>query len=228
MQLRESLRNTASNSSSPNREYGWGIINALNAMYYYPIPVQFLNFSSSIQGKKVHLQWKTASEKNDSGFEVQRSLDQKGWVKVSFVRGAGTSTVTNSYSLDDIPGKLDKYYYRLKQIDFDGTFIYSNTISVDLTKNIDLSLSQNYPNPFNPETEISYTLPASGQVALQLYSTAGEKIREIFSGYQEKGEYSLRMALTDLASGIYFYQLIFTDQLYNTTTTLTKKLVLLR
>ena len=125
------------------------------------IPVELISFTVDVDGNCVRLNWKTSTETNNQGFEVQRASSEtisvKGWEKIGFVEGNGTTTEQNAYFFIDKDLTANKYQYRLKQIDFDGTYNFSNVIEVEVSIPIRFSLEQNYPNPFNPTTKIKFT-----------------------------------------------------------------------
>jgi hypothetical protein len=176
------------------------------------IPVELASFSASVNNSSVILNWITSSELNNSGFEIERasfstSPRQEGWEKIGFVEGNGTTTETNHYSFEDKNLSSGKYSYRLKQIDFNGTFEYSDVIEVKMSIPSSFSLSQNYPNPFNPSTVIEYSIPADGFVSLTIYNTIGQEVSTLVSEQQTAGNYSISFSADRLPSGLYFYSL---------------------
>ncbi|MBK7629356.1 MAG: hypothetical protein IPJ23_01245 [Ignavibacteriales bacterium] len=156
------LRSTATQSSSPDNLYGWGIINALSAINLVVVPVELTMFSGVFEDGKVNLQWITATELNNFGFEIERRDDYSVYEKIGFVNGNGTSTNRVTYNFLDQNLSSNRYYYRLKQLDFDGSFEYSSEVAVDIITLNDFKLFQNYPNPFNPTTNIKYFVPSQG------------------------------------------------------------------
>ncbi len=130
--------------------------------------------------------------------------------------------LTKNYSFIDESISLGKYSYRLKQIDNDGTFEFSNAIEVDLGIPTEFSLSQNYPNPFNPMTKIQYTLPVDAQVTLQIYSITGELLESLVSSYQTSGSYTIDFDGSNYASGTYIYRLVANDFVQTKKMTLVK------
>ncbi len=139
------------------------LINGVTYGTLYPLPVELLSFSSSVIDNDVTLNWTTATETNNSGFQIERreTKNEKSeeWKSIVFVNGNGTTTEPQTYSFKDENLSAGKYQYRLKQIDFDGTFEYSNIVEVEILPPAKFSLEQNYPNPFNPHTFIRDNIP---------------------------------------------------------------------
>jgi len=171
------------------------------------IPVELVSFSSSVSGNDVSLSWITATEVNNSHFEIQRSSNGVGFARIGIIEGKGTSTETSYYSFEDEALNAGHYYYRLKQVDYNGSFEFSNVIEADIVTVNSFDLSQNYPNPFNPSTTINFSISNSGLVSLKVYDVMGNEIAEIF--YQEiaAGSHSIEFNAAGLASGTYFYKL---------------------
>ena len=169
------------------------------------LPVELVSFNAKVVGAQVQLSWSTATETNNAGFEIQRSIDNKEFVTIGYVEGKGTITERQTYSyVDNVSGR--NFYYRLKQVDFNGSFKYSNIIEVK-TVPAKFGLFQNYPNPFNPTTKIQYSIPQSGYISLKVFNMLGQEVTTLFEGYQRAGNYSVSFNATGLASGIYFYRL---------------------
>ncbi|MCE1189066.1 MAG: S8 family peptidase [Ignavibacteria bacterium] len=205
IQIRNILRSTASRSSNPGREYGWGIINAYQAVSQAFLPVNLQGLSLKRSGKSITISWSTGTEKNDSGFEVQKSFDGSSWITMGFVKGAGTSLERHSYSFTDNLVNGDAYY-RLKLIDNSGKFVFSETIQSQFHVT-SFALNQNYPNPFNPATTITYTLPEAGNTVLKVYSSTGQLVKTLVNEFQYAGPYEVQFNAVGLASGNYYYQL---------------------
>jgi photosystem II stability/assembly factor-like uncharacterized protein len=190
------------------------------------IPVELTTFTVNTEKNTANLNWRTATETNNRGFEIQRKSSTYDFITVSFVNGKGTSTKMNNYSWSE---KLQPgiYSYRLRQIDYNGKFEYSKEVEVTVIPNI-FSLEQNYPNPFNPNTVISYSLPSASNVKLIVYNTLGQTIKVLENEYKHAGNYTVNFNASDLPSGIYFYtiQTISNDgkQIF----TSTKKMILLK
>ncbi len=172
------------------------------------IPVELVSFSGLVEKNVVILSWITATEINNRGFEVQRAVGNEEWSTIVFVNGNGTTIDKHSYSFTDENIAAGKYSYRLKQIDYDGTFEYSDIVKVDVN-NIPARfyLEQNYPNPFNPTTKIKYSLATESNTKLTIYNCLGETINSLHSGVQKAGNYEYQFDGTGLPSGVYFYSL---------------------
>ncbi len=180
-----------------------------------PLPVELVSFSGALRNNAIQLNWQTATEVDNHGFEIEKKSTKSDWLKIGFVEGHGTSNSPKYYSFTDksvLSG--EKYQYRLKQIDGDGTFTYSNIIEIEASAITGFTLEQNYPNPFsagslsgNTETVIRFALPVAGDVRLDVYNSAGERIKTLVEGFREAGVYSVRYSAEGLASGIYFYNL---------------------
>jgi Concanavalin A-like lectin/glucanases superfamily/Secretion system C-terminal sorting domain len=171
-----------------------------------PLPVEFTSFTASILNSSVTLQWVTATEINNSGFEVQR----KGlgeFEHVGFVPGFGTTSEPKSYSFTDAGLLPGNYSYRLKQIDFDGTFSYSDVVDAEITAPKEFSLDQNYPNPFNPSTIINFKLAVDSKVSLTVFNILGEKVEQLLNGNLAAGTHKINFDASKLQSGVYFYKI---------------------
>ena len=171
------------------------------------VPVELTSFNAASLGNEVTLNWSTASELNNFGFEVQRSTEGEEFVTVGFVTGHGTTTETRSYRFVDVNLTTGTYSYRLKQIDFGGAFQYSDVVNVNVTAPVQFELSQNYPNPFNPSTTINFSIPQSSNVTLRVFNTLGQEVKTLINQYMVTGAHSIKFDASDLNSGIYFYKL---------------------
>ena len=170
------------------------------------IPVELISFSANTAGNKIELLWSTATETNNAGFEIQRSIDNKEFVTIGYVKGKGTTTEKQSYTyVDNVSG--GKFYYRLKQVDFSGSYEYSNVVEVTSVP-LKFNLSQNYPNPFNPSTKISYSLPKESYVTLKVYDVLGKEVATLVNEKESAGNYEIDFDASGFSSGIYYYKLV--------------------
>lgn len=203
------------------------------------VPVELISFTALVTNNTVLLNWQTATETNNSGFEIERQVGsgqvavgnlpdgEAGWDTIGFVPGFGTSTEPKTYSFTDNNASSGIYKYRLKQIDLDGTLNYSNTIKVAVDFNPkEFRLYQNYPNPFNSVTNIDYSIAKPSHVTLKIYNSLGEEILELVNEEKIAGLYSYRFDVKALSSGVYFYQLNVSGLLNNYS--FVKKFILLR
>lgn len=170
------------------------------------VPVELTSFSANFQKGKVLLNWSTATETNNYGFEIERSQDNVNFLKIGFIQGNGTSTQKNNYSFSDKVNS-SKYFYRLKQIDLDGTFTYSNIVEVNTQLPEKFELLQNYPNPFNPQTNITFTLPEDAKVMLSVYNVLGELVETLINKELGAGLHTVVFDATKYVSGVFFYKL---------------------
>jgi hypothetical protein len=195
----------------------WPIIDATSILDE-PLPIQLASFTAMvISSSRVRLEWRTLSETNNYGFEVQKSQDSITNfqpIPNSFLPGHGTTNEPHEYSFADSVAVVGRWYYRLKQIDLDGTVHYSDAIRVNLTTAVEehqlptaYGLLQNYPNPFNPTTTIRYDLPAPVHVTIKVYTVIGEEVATLVDKVQDAGFKFLTFATDRLASGMYFYRM---------------------
>src|SRR3989304_1354753 len=215
---------------------GW-YLDDIGIIVYSAVPVELISFTAKVEQSKVMLEWETATETNNYGFELERSLTpplSKGegvseWAKIGFVNGNGTTEEIKLYSFVDKNLKQGQYLYRLKQINMDGSYKYSNEVEVQIQPG-KYSLEQNYPNPFNPSTKITYSIPAVGTslmkflqfVQLKVYDVLGNEVATLVEEYREAGRYEITFNASDLASGMYLYILKAGDFVE------TKKMILVR
>ncbi|MFO7524062.1 MAG: immune inhibitor A, partial [Ignavibacteriaceae bacterium] len=195
---------------------GW-YVDDIAVIYYGIIPVELTSFTAQPVNNKVELNWTTASELNNRGFEVQKSQkskvkSQNVWTTIGFVDGYGTTAEAQSYSFTDKSVSSGEYLYKLKQIDFDGTYTYSNEVEVDIHGVTGYSLEQNYPNPFNPTTIIKYSIPDVGtrlalSVKLKVYNILGVEVATLVNEKKQAGNHEVEFNAEGLSSGIYFYTL---------------------
>ena len=173
-----------------------------------PNPVELAYFASTLNGDEVQLRWRTETELNNYGFHIERAAENSDWLALGFVEGHGNSNSPRQYTFSDSEiYETGNYYYRLKQTDNDGTFEYSDVVSVTVGVPVLYSLSSNYPNPFNPETRIDYTLPKQQNVSLRINNMLGELVEVLENEVKPAGTYTVTFDGSDLPSGIYFYRL---------------------
>lgn len=172
-----------------------------------PLPVELSNFSAVVEGNEVTLEWTTSSEIDNSGFEVERSsqlaVGSQPWEILGFVEGNGNSNSPKKYSFTDSPQGAARFCYRLKQIDFDGDYQFSNIVEVVMGTPLRYELKQNYPNPFNPSTKIVFNLPIDGYVSLKIYDVLGREVSSLVNEYKKAGRYEVIFEGSGLSSGIY-------------------------
>jgi hypothetical protein len=188
-----------------------------------PFPVELSSFTVTVKNYIVKLNWRTETEVNNYGFEIERkSTDETDWKLITFVEGYGNSNSPKQYSYaDSNPIGGSKFHYRLKQIDNDGQFEYSNILEIEL-KPVQYALYQNYPNPFNPSTKIKYSVAKLGLVTIGIYNSIGEQVVLLMNENKSPGNFEVEFDGTNLPSGVYFYKLE-TDKFIDV-----KKMILLK
>ena len=172
-----------------------------------PVPVELTSFTTNVVNGRIILSWETATEINNAGFRIERSNDNKVFSEIAFIKGNGTSTERISYSYTDKSALTGKYYYRLKQVDFDGSYNYSRSIEADMGLPTSYALYQNYPNPFNPSTIIRFALTMNARVNIKLYNTLGQEVTNILNSDLDAGVHETTFNASNLSSGVYFYRL---------------------
>jgi glucose/arabinose dehydrogenase len=174
------------------------------------VPVELLSFTANISDNKVLLKWNTVTEKNNKGFSIERKFDNN-WATIGFIQGHGTTTEKHSYSFtDDFTNKPYRgiIYYRLKQIDYDGSFKYTGTVMVDLNiRARGFYLDQNYPNPFNPSTTIRFNIPEESKVQIQIINVLGKVVAVISDSVTPAGTYEKVWNASAFASGVYYVRM---------------------
>lgn len=171
------------------------------------LPVELTSFTANVSGKRVTLNWTTATEINNYGFEVERKQAQGNWNKIGFVNGHGNSNSAKEYSYTDKGLAPGKYLYRLKQIDTDGTYEYSNEVEAEIIHPKEFVVEQNYPNPFNPETRISFALPQQSHVKVTIFNILGQEIETLVNETREAGQHTIDFNADGLNSGVYLYKI---------------------
>jgi len=189
-----------------NTPVGVDPIDSLQVLYNMWVPVELISFTASVKAGDVVLRWSTASELNNFGFEIERSYDGRNFFTIGFINGSGTTTEQRNYIFKDQPGR-NNIYYRLRQVDFDGSFEYSNTTFIEGIGGKDYVLEQNYPNPFNPFTVIKFYLPFDSNVKLKIFNILGEIVSQLLNEHRNAGYYEIQFNADQLQSGAYFYSI---------------------
>lgn len=187
---------------------GW-YVDDIGIYIYAVVPVELSSFTATSLENSVELQWITSSETNNSGFEIQRKVlgENSEWTKIGFVKGSGTSTETNAYSFVDKNPFKGINLYRLKQIDYDGSYKIFNSVAVNFSVPVKFALEQNYPNPFNPTTSIQYSIGSRQFVSIKVFNVLGNEVATLVNENKEAGSYKVEFNASDLPSGIYYYKL---------------------
>lgn len=231
------LDNNGNNTYGTNGN-GWDLDDNSTDLYFEPdivtvppLPVELSYFSAKVSENGINLIWRTETEVNNYGFDIQKNHpplsplpggEEKGWVSIGFVEGNGNSNSPKEYSYFDDKVLAGTYSYRLKQIDTDGNFEYSKVVRVNFNLPQNFELYQNYPNPFNPSTTISFSLPRSTNVKISVYNLIGEKVDEILNGSLDAGIHQIIFNASNLHSGMYLYKLEAGN------ISLTKKMILIK
>ncbi|MFO7525988.1 MAG: T9SS type A sorting domain-containing protein [Ignavibacteriaceae bacterium] len=171
-------------------------------------PVELTSFGANVNAAgNVVLNWTTATEVNNQMFEVERRVEGSDFYRIGYVDGKGTTSEAQEYSYIDNSVTTGTYYYRLKQIDFNGTFEYSNEVMVDVKGPLGYNLVQNYPNPFNPSTRIDFNIAEPTMVRLAVYNLLGEEVQVLRNEFMQPGFYNVNFDASNLPSGMYIYKL---------------------
>jgi hypothetical protein len=172
-----------------------------------PLPVELTGLSASVENSSVILNWKTSTELNNLGFEVERNFENNGWITAGFVKGRGNSTEQLFYTFVDKDLSAGTYNYRIRQTDYNGTFTFYTLVEPVIVVP-SFFISQNYPNPFNPVTTINYSIPTDGLVKIIVYDAIGREAAILVNREQPHGNYSIEFNAHNLSSGIYYYRII--------------------
>ena len=175
------------------------------------LPVEFAAFGAQSVEDRVELSWSTATETDNAGFYVERRTDRKNarWESVGFVEGSGTTAESQTYRFSDreIPFTAQELTYRLRQVDLDGTAMYSDERTVLIGGPVTLQLDAPYPNPVRSLATVNYQLPTATDVSLAVYDLLGRKVMTLQEGVQDMGRKTIQMNTQQLASGMYFVRL---------------------
>jgi hypothetical protein len=170
------------------------------------VPVELASFTAAADYGVVELSWMTATETNNQGFEVQRSNGGE-FETIAFVNGNGTTTQTQVYSYTDRSVNVGPYSYRLKQVDFDGTFEYSGVVEVDVPAPAVFAMDQNYPNPFNPSTNLAFRLAVDSKVSMKVFNVLGQEVANLLNTNMAAGSHNINFDASSLNSGVYLYRI---------------------
>lgn len=177
-----------------------------------PLPIELSGFTASVAGNSVTIKWSTASELNNSGFDIERKSENIDWFKIGFVPGNGTTSEIKNYSFVDNNLNVGSYNYRLKQVDHSGTYLYymlDETVEISVPKIFELA--QNYPNPFNPATNIKYSISRESNVKLMVYNCIGQQVALLVNENQQPGNYTINFDASRMSSGVYYYKIVAGD-----------------
>lgn len=173
-----------------------------------PVPVELVSFDGILNNGVVQLTWETSSETNNSGFEIQRLIGSD-WTALGFVSGYGTTTEAHSYNFTDsnLSEAVSHLTYRLKQIDYDGAFEYSPEVEITVGAPDSFTLLNAYPNPFNPATTVSFSLPASANVVVEVFDMLGRKVETLVNTSLDEGFHSTVWDASNAPSGLYLVRM---------------------
>ena len=170
-----------------------------------------------VKGNDAILEWSTTSRSNNYGFEIFRSQNSSlKFRRIGFINIYHTTSISHDYQFVDKDLPTGKYNYRLKQIDHNGNYQYSEILKISICTPMEFHLFQNYPNPFNSLTNISYSLSKSSHVDLIIYDINGKEVCRLVDEFQEPGHYNVmwngfNSQDTLVASGIYYYKIKVSD-----------------
>jgi hypothetical protein len=170
------------------------------------IPVELVSFEASVNGTSINLNWSTATETNNQGFSIERSSGSE-FEAIGYIAGFGTTTESKYYSFTDREVNSGTYTYRLKQIDFDGTFEYSKVVEVEVLAPAVFALDQNYPNPFNPSTAINFRLAVDSKVSMKVFNVLGQEVASLLNSNLAAGSHQVNFDASSLNSGVYLYRI---------------------
>jgi hypothetical protein len=202
-----------------------------------PMPVELSSFTATLNGRNVKLNWETKTEVAFNKFEIDRAFvstngTSVNWTSVGSVPASGSSNSPRKYSYTEMDLQTGKNQFRLKMIDNDGSYKFSNVVEIEISLPGNYDLSQNFPNPFNPSTKINYTLPYDSKVILEIYNINGERIGQLVNEEQSAGYYSVDFSASsinrNISSGVYFYRITAVNKVMGNNFSSIKKMVLLK
>jgi hypothetical protein len=175
------------------------------------LPVELTTFTAAVKNTSISdvvmLEWRTVGESNNLGFDIERSLDGKNFSKLGFVAGAGSTNLAQGYGFTDDRVEVGTYFYRLKQIDRNGAFTYSDVREVEVSAPQRYELTQNFPNPFNPQTDIVFRVKEEGVVTLKVFDLLGREVRTLVDEKKGAGVHRITFDAHTLPSGVYLYSI---------------------
>ncbi|MCK6604119.1 MAG: T9SS type A sorting domain-containing protein [Ignavibacteriaceae bacterium] len=224
-----SVLNAVNFDGQPNTQDQWKFAPKFAVTVTNVVPVEFTSFSAARSGTGVVLTWSTATETNNAGFEIEKSVAGSAWRVSGFVKGKGTSAVSSDYTYTDNSASSEEIRYRLNQVDYNGEFSYSQVVIVNGTETpTGFELAQNYPNPFNPSTVIRFSLEQDANVSLKVFDVQGRLIADLANGLLTQGSHSYIFDAASYSSGIYYYELKAVDFSGKNLYSSVKKMMLMR
>ena len=171
------------------------------------VPVELTSFTAAVENNNVILSWSTATEVNNAGFEIQKIEGNNEFVTIGYIPGHGTTSEPQNYKFTDADLASGTYTYRLKQVDYNGTFSYSEEVKADVTAPVQFTLAQNYPNPFNPSTKINFSLAVDSKVSLKIFNVLGQEVATVINTNLTSGSHQINFDGSSLNSGVYMYRI---------------------
>lgn len=218
--IASSETNVCSCTPGPNQSVQWSTQSCIPGAV---LPVELTSFSAVIVANGVRLEWSTASETNNSGFQVEQIEVDDSATEIGFVNGHGNTTLPQSYSYlveGLLPGR---HVFRLKQIDFDGAFEYSDLVEAVVEVPGEYLIEPAYPNPFNPTTALHFAVARDQEVQVALFDASGRQISVLFAGTARANETQrIDIDAGDLPSGSYVVRIAGADFAESETITLIK------
>lgn len=180
------------------------------------VPVELTSFSAVPSENGVRLNWQTASETNCRAFNIQRCSSEQmyltegagKWKTIGTVSGHGTVATVSSYIFEDREVASGEYYYRLQQMDFDGSAHYSDQVNAAVSNSNANLLYQNFPNPASVYTIVAFKLKSEMNTGIEIYNQLGKLVSTKNFGLQSAGKHEINIDISDLSSGVYYYKLL--------------------
>jgi hypothetical protein len=169
------------------------------------LPVEISFVKGYVKNNKVVIEWSTATEINNKGFEIEK-FENNIWKVLGFVAGKNNSNIESKYQfVDNITSTSAQY--RIKQIDNDGNYKYIEVPKIEFAKITKFDLKQNYPNPFNPSTRIMFELPTRAKVQIKVYNIIGSEVATIANDEFDSGLHSVNFDANNLPAGNYIVKM---------------------